>query len=430
MRQLLPRWLVWSYLALLVLTMSFWLRFLVKEPSVIAFAWNRDFSSVYVGARAVASGHSAQLYDFGLQRALMDAAILPYHRRNMLPFIYPAYVAVLLAPLGKMSLSRAFLVWTGINLLATAWTAKQLLGYGATSPRQRAALLVAFLIWTPLQLTLVGGQFGLVCTLGLAQMMLSLQAGKPSRAGCWLVLGLLKPHLLVFPLLALWLWRCWRTLASFLLSTALVFGISFAKLGFWIPAYLRFLANFSSMGRELSLWPTAMQNWRGLVAVLLGNDTSLAAHAWLTALSIASLVLLVAVCRRSQSVLPGGPSLPRDWQARFAVAVLLGLLVSPYLYLHDWVFAAPALVVLFHFASDRHSRAANGRDRWGAALAWLIGLAPFVCFAAQFGIWPLSRIQLVPWYMGLLVGAALVLQKPEILASSAVLLPHSSQQKA
>jgi hypothetical protein len=89
--------------------------------------------------------------------------------------------------------------------------------------------------------------------------------------------------------------------------------------------------------------------------------------------------------------------LPRDWQARFGAAIVMGILVSPYLYLHDWVLAAPAFIALFHFAGSLRARA-------GTALVWLIGLSPFVCFATQFGIWPQSsHIQLVPWYMGLLV---------------------------
>ena len=404
----LPRWLVWCYLALLVMTMSVWVKAFLQEPNVMAYAWDRDFSSVFVGAQAVASGRGTQLYDLGLQRSLMDVAILPYHRRTMLPFIYPAYVAVLLSPLGKMPLPGAFLVWTGINLLATAWTAKQLLGLGGGSPQRRGALLVVFLVWTPLQLTLLHGQFGMVCTLGFTQAMISLKAGKPWQAGCWLALGLLKPQLLAFPLISLCLWRCWRTLAAFLASSAIVLGISFVKLGFWVPAYLRLIAGFSSMGREVSRYPTAMHNWRGLVAVLLGSDTSVAARGLLMALSIASLLLLVWVCHRGMRALPDGSSLPRDWQARFALAILLGLLVSPYLYLHDWVLAAPALVALFRVVSDlpflRTNGRTNGTDRAAAAMAWLIGVAPFVCFAAQFGIWPqASRIQLVPWAMGSLV---------------------------
>jgi glycosyl transferase family 87 len=399
--QILTGWLVWSYVGLLILTMSFWLRFLMREPNVLAYAWNRDFSSVYVGARAVASGRGYQLYDLGVQRALMDNATAPYHRRNLLPFIYPAYVAVLLEPLGKLPLSTAFVLWTAINFLATAWTAKQLIGYGCISSWQRTVLLVAFLLWTPLQLTLIEGQFGLVCTLGLSQALISLQAGKPARAGCWLALGLLKPHLLVFPLVALCLWQCWRTLGTFLIGSTIAFGISFAKLGFWIPRYLRFIANFNSMGPEVSLYPVAMQNWRGLVFLLLGNDSSLAASALLIALSIASLVLLVWVCRRGADTetSPGSSSLhlPRDWQARFGSAIVMGILVSPYLYLHDWVLAAPAFIALFHFASGLRARS-------GKVLVWLIGLSPFVCFAAQFGIWPQSsHLQLVPWYMGLLV---------------------------
>jgi hypothetical protein len=406
--QVLPRWLVWCYLALLLMTTGVWVRAFLQEPNVMAFAWDRDFSGVYVGAQMVATGRGPDLYDLELQRSRMDAAILPYHRRTMLPFVYPAYVAVLLSPLGKMPLSEAFLVWTGINLLATAWTAKQMLALGGGPARRRAAVLIAFLVWTPLQLTLLHGQFGMICTLGFTQGMVSGKAGKAWQAGCCLALGLFKPQLLVFPLIALCLWRCWRALAGFLTSSAIVLGISFAKLGFWVPAYLRLIARFSSMGREVSRYPATMHNWRGLVAVLLGSDTSFAARTLLMALSLGSLVLLIAICRRGKDVLPGGRSLPHDWQARFALVILLGLLVSPHLYLHDCILAAPALVVLFRVVSDLPFPRTNGKTNAGGrpakAMAWLIGVAPFVCFAAQFGIWPqASRIQLVPWTMGSLV---------------------------
>jgi hypothetical protein len=131
------------------------------------------------------------------------------------------------------------------------------------------------------------------------------------------------------------------------------------------------------------------------------------------ALSVASLLLLVWVCRRDTGALPDGSSLPRDWQARFALAILLELLVSPYLYLHDWVLAAPALVALFRVVSDlpflRTSGRTNGTGWPATAVAWLIGVAPFVCFAAQFGIWPqASHIQLVPWAMGSLVVVSVI----------------------
>src|SRR5579863_10504051 len=105
----LPRWLPWSHGVILAVTLSFWGMFLFKaEP--LGYVYKRDFLSVYIGARTVANGMVSRLYDTQLQWELTNSAIFPYHRSTLLPFIYPAYVAVLLAPLGRLSLVRAFFI--------------------------------------------------------------------------------------------------------------------------------------------------------------------------------------------------------------------------------------------------------------------------------------------------------------------------------
>jgi hypothetical protein len=342
----------------------------------------------------------------------MDADILPFYRQIPLPYVYPAYVAVLLSPLAKLSLSEAFLLWAALNCVTTLWIAKRLIWGRFVSRRLRFALLIAFFTWIPLQLTLSHSQMGLLCALGFTEGLTLLEARKFWQAGCWLSLGLLKPQLMLLPVLSLLLWRCWRTLASFASVVLILLGVSFAKLGFWVPAYLRFLAAFNRGGARLSVYPAEMQNWRGLVSLLLGSDTSLAAQSLLVLLTIASVALAVFVSySHSRGDSDSQSGLPPDWQARFAVAICLGILASPYLYGHDWVIAIPALIVLF----ARAERLSSVFDRGACsptALGWLIALAPFVPFAAQFRVWPRStHIQLMPLYMGALTAvAAIVLQ--------------------
>ena len=407
----LPRWLPWCHASLLVLTLSFWSAVLLGQASLFSYVFPRDFSSVYVGAQIVAEGRGSQLYDLEVQRGRMDADILPYHRTLLLPYVYPGYVAVLLSPLANLSLTKAFLLWAVLNLIVTIWIAKRLI-WARFAPHLRFALLVAFLTWIPLQLTLSHSQMGLLCALGFTEAVTLLQARKYWQSGCWLALGLLKPQIMILPLASLALWRCWRTLAWFAGVTLIILGLSFAKIGFWITAYLRFLAAFNLGGAHLSVYPTAMQNWRGLVAVLLGSDTRVAAQ-WLWALlTIASIGLAIFVSYPRQRADSGSrPALPPAWQARFAVAICVGILASPYLYGHDWVIALPALFLLFSEVDHLFS-IGERRKRTPTILAWLIAIAPFVSFAAQFRVWPLStHIQLLPAYMGVLtVVATVVLQ--------------------
>lgn len=400
----LPRWLPWSHGLILVLTLTFWSMFLFRiEP--LGYIYKRDFLSVYVGARVVAEGMGSHLYDPEVQRKLTDSAILPYHRSTLLPFIYPAYVAVLLAPLGRISLIKAFFIWTGINVVISGCLIRRLLQHAHAFPGQRTAFLVAFLAWVPLQLTLSQGQMGLVCTLALGEAMISLESRKQWKAGCWLALGLVKPQLIVFPLLALLLLRSWRTVAAFMTALFVLVAATLGKVGFWLPEYLRFLATFNRSGKEWSLYPMAMENWRGLIHVMLGTSASVTAYSLLSALSVVSVLTVVLVCWGHHIVpaaLPHPPYSPTEWKARFSISTLIGLLASPYLYFHDWVVAFPALVVLFLAASEWSRQ--RDRFHWLApAILWLIALSPFICFAAQFGVWPMTtHIQLVPWYMGFL----------------------------
>ena len=406
--QLLPRWLPWTHAALLALTIWFWWSFL-HGASLHGYIYKRDFASVYVGARAVSEGLGSQLYDLETQRKIMDAAILPYQRKNLLPYIYPAYVAVLFSPLGAITLDKAFLIWTGINVVVMAWIARRVTQYVRGSPRERLGILVAFFAWVPLQLTLSHGQLGLPCALAITETIFSLQARRPWQAGWWLALALLKPQILLLPLLALLIWRCWRTLTAFVAAVVVVAGVSFAKVGFWIAGYLRFIVEFNGRGAEVSLYPRVMQNWRGLITCLFGDDRSIAAQSLLVALSAASLIAVVVVCYRRGDGPRFDPRLPSRWQARFAVAVSLGILSSPYLYPHDWVVAVPALIALFCLARELSSEPENRSRRAAVVLLWLIALAPFVVFAAQFDFMPgRSPIQLVAWYMGLLTFTAVV----------------------
>jgi hypothetical protein len=368
----------------------------------------------------VADGHGPQLYDLELQRSLTNTAIVPYHRQLLLPYIYPAYVAVLLSPLGKMSLVKAFLVWSAINVVCAVWLAWRL-ACGLGAPKQlRGTFLLAFCAWVPLQLTLSHGQTGLLSAVALTEAMRSLEAGKRWKAGCWLALGLAKPQLIAFPLLALLLWRCWAALTSFAAVLLCLLAVSWARAGFWIGGYLRFLVAFNRSGKALSLYPVAMPNWRGLIYLILGSDNSMAAHLLLAAVSAGSVLLAAIVCLGRVGAadrLTATPALPARWKERLALTTLLGLLASPYLYFHDWVISLPALWVLFLAVSDAPQREAKPR-----LVVLLIALSPFVCLAAQFGVWPsASPMQLAPSYMGLFaVVAIMALRRGEPTGSRAV----------
>lgn len=368
------RVVTWLYIVGLAVMLSLWGAFLARQTSLLGYSYRYDFLCGYVGARAIVTGNSGKLYDLSEQHLLSDAAIAPYQRSRLLPFVYPAYVALLLAPLGWLSYSHAFLLWDGINLALALILSVRLSQLGS-GKREKMALFLAAWTAMPLLLTLLHAQFGMLPALGLSEALLALRAGRSARAGAWLLLGLIKPQLILAPVFALLCWRCWRALGPFVAGTCVLAAASFAALGFWIPAYLGLLAEFERLGPELSLYPGAMQNWRGAAWVAFGPHGTLFTL-FLTGLSI--LLILMLAWRRSH------------WELRLAAIVLLGLLISPHLYLHDLVITIPAGTFLYLGLRSNQSITAG-------FLRGALALSPVVFFLAQTG--SLGPVQIAPWYL-------------------------------
>jgi hypothetical protein len=403
----LSRVLFWELAILVGVAISVWGTFFLRQDSIVGFGSRVDFLGIYVGARAVATGHGSQIYDLELQRTLSDAAILPYSRGTLMPYVYPAYVAVLFRPLGAIAFRTALQIWVLINLATILWAASRLASVFARGFGERLAILAVFLAWVPFQLTLVQGQLGILPALGIIEALIALRSGHEWRAGWWLSLGLIKPQLILFPLLVFVIWRCWRTILAFSIALAGILGISRATVGFWIPSYTRFLLDYNRRGEELSLNPIAMQNWRALACWLLRTEDSSAVRAVVLVLGVLSFLVVFVMCyRRSRESDRGFASSPSA-EACYASAVLLGLLSSPHLYMHDWVVALPVGFVLWFFARESYSETSSGNYR-AAVLLWLLGVAPAIFFGAQF-VWSGPT---APVYVAVVVAAAVCTLEP------------------
>jgi hypothetical protein len=419
----MPLGLVVCYGLLFAALLVFWSAYIAHQPGLLGYAYRTDFLGVYVGAHSVASGHGGQIYDLDRQRSEMNQAVLPYHRAPLMAFIYPAYVAVLLGPLGLLPFVQAVIVMLIANALIATRIAWILATRFSHSPRERLALLFAFLGFVPLHLTLLQNQLGLFPALGILEAALALQDRKPVKAGCWLLLGILKPQLILFPLLALVLWQCWKVLVPFVLGCAAVLGVSVSIVGWWVPDYLSFLRAYNRAGSQMSLYPQAMHNWRGLACVLFQMAHPAASRALIVALTLLSILATVILCRYiGRDARPGTGS--EAWEARFALVVLLGILSSPHLYLHDWVVFVSAAVFLQHWARSLDLANGSGPRR---AFFWFLAGSPCVFTFSHFIGWsPAGLIQWVPWYMGALacvgmclLNAAEAKQPTELSAATA-----------
>jgi hypothetical protein len=404
----MPLGLVVCYGLLFAAMLVFWSAYIAHQPDLLGYAYRTDFLGVYVGAHSVASGRGGQLYDLEVQRSEMNQAVLPYHRAPLMAFIYPAYVAVLLGPLGFLPFVQAVVVMLITNCLIAMRIAWVLGTRFSESSRERLTLLFAFLGFVPLHLTLLQNQLGLFPALGILEAALALKDRKPVKAGLWLLLGILKPQLILFPLLALVLWQCWRAVVPFVLGCAAVFAVSLSIAGWWVPDYLSFLRAYNRAGSQMSLYPQAMHNWRGLACVLFQMAHPAASRALIVALTLVSILATVILCRYlGCDARPDTGS--EAWEPRFALVVLLGILSSPHLYLHDWVVFVPAAVFLQRWARSLDWANGSGSRR---AFFWFLAGSPFVFTFSHFIGWsPGGLIQWVPWYMGAFVCVGIFLLK-------------------
>ena len=406
----MPLGLLVCYGLLFAAMLAFWSGYIAHQSSLLGYAYRTDFLGIYVGAHTVASGHGPELYDLDLQRSEMNQAVLPYQRGALMAFIYPAYVAVLLGPIGFLPFIQAVIVTLTVNVMIAMRIAWILGTRFSGSRRERLTLLFAFLGFVPLHLTLLQNQLGLFPALGILEAALALHDRKPAKAGCWLLLGILKPQLILFPLLALILWRCWRTLLPFVLGCAAVLAVSLSISGWWVPDYLSFLHAYNRAGPAMSLYPQAMHNWRGLASVLFRMAHPVESRTLIFVLTLLSILATVILCR----YLGGDTRLgagSEAWEPRFALVVLLGILASPHLYLHDWIVFVPAAVLLQRWA--RSFRVVN-RDGLRRAFFWLLAGAPFLFTFSHFIGWsPGGVIQWVPWYMGAMACVGLFMLKNE-----------------
>jgi hypothetical protein len=395
--------IVVCYGLLFVALLIFWTAYIAHQTSILGYAYRTDFLGIYVGAHEAATGHAAQLYDLDLQRLTMNEAVLPYHRAPLMAFIYPAYVAVLLSPIGALSFVHAVVVLLTINILIALRILWLVTTWFTNSDNDRLALLFALFAFVPLHLTLLQNQLGLFPAWGILEAMVALRDRRPVRAGCWLVLGILKPQLILLPLLALVVSRSWRSLTPFVAGAFVIFVVSLFAAGWWVPAYLSFLVTYNRTGSGLSLYPQAMQNWRGLAYVLFYPGHPIASRVLLLVLSTISVAAVVVICRRSNE----GSEAQQDyrrWEPAFAIAVLLGVLTSPHEYLHDWVVFLPAAAVL-----QQWWRSLSVHSAWmRRSFSWLLVGSPFIFVYSHFIGWsPYGLIQWVPWYMGALAVVAI-----------------------
>ena len=346
-----------------------WLTFLPK-----ALRGHADFRQLYVAGYMVRTGHRTQLYDYAAQAYFQNTLVSNDERA--LPFIRPAYQALMFVPFSLLPYRTAYLGFLLLNvlLLALAFLILQprLRGLSRVWPGLPPALFLGFY---PVALALMQGQDSILLLALLAAALVSLERNRDLTAGALAGVGLFKFQIVVPIVLLFLLWRRWRFVKGFMFSAILVGLLSFITSG-WAETVV-FVHSLLSVGAGLPAVPgeinfplriNIMANLRGLI---YGLASLRAPQRWLqvTTLLLSSLVVISVRARGRQQ--RGGGAL--------VLAITAGVLVSYYLFIHDLsILLIPIVLTLDRFISRNGTGEPFGRA--AAAISALLFVAPICIF--------------------------------------------------
>ena len=298
-----------------------------------AIAGHADFRSFYTAGFMVRSGAAPRLYDLNLQEQTQNR-ILP--ERGVLPFLYPAYSALLFVPLSLLSWRAAYILFFVINLFLLWLSARLMQGSLPQLSELWAPLpIVLFFCFFPAAEALMQGQTSILLLALYCAAFASLQKDRPVRAGICIGLAILKMQTALPVLLLFLLWRRWRVVAGFLAGAAAALVVSLSVTGY--PAFLQYwrslflmAASSSGVTSQFSIAPAMMPNLFGLATLVSGGA------AWSSRLAAAASLLIVLWIAS------------RPWS--LPAALVAGLLLSRYLGVHDLVLLLlPISLALNHF---------------------------------------------------------------------------------
>lgn len=333
-----------------------------------------DFTSFYAGWAIVRDGRGAALYDLAVQGE-SQAAALPGVRfaGGVLPYVNPPHLTLPFVPLAWLPRPVAFTVWTLVQLGLLAWLVRWLWrDVAAGWPlRERRLLVAGLLAFHPLLHSFLLGAFSLLLLVVLARFHAALAAGRERSAGLWLLLGTLKPQLVLLPgVMALAAGR-WRVLATAAFGGGLLAVAATGLLGWrtW-DDYLRLTRDFMLLFDRMGVDPSLMWNARGTLASWLGPQQV----ALINTVSMALVALAAASVWRLWRA-PWRPG-TTDFDLRFALTVLLGLLTAPHLFPHDGLLLVLPAALGYRALRDR---AGHGRPDAALLLA-----SPPLCLLAEW----------------------------------------------
>jgi hypothetical protein len=261
-------------------------------------------------------------------------------------FPYPPWFALSTFYLGLLPAKAAATLWFELNLVMLFLSVWLLTDGWAGRLRLIAFPLALFFL--PVLGALSVGQYDFPVLLGASLLIYSLRKQNVALTTLGTVLLTFKPHIGALVLLSVvgWLIAGRSSFGRGVLRSVVIAGILLFILGFladpaWIVSYPKMLLDYQNEGNvtacsECASLPVWLSRWF--------FDGSLATAAWIAiALFILFVILFYFIC-----------STLKSHEYLLSAALLLTLLVSPYLYNYDYLLLLVPFAVLIHRSNLTH----------------------------------------------------------------------------
>ena len=305
---------------------------------------NSDFSALYNTDLALVN--NIPIYDLPAVESLaVRASGIPPKKFFLARFPYPPWYALSTFYLGLLSSKAAATLWFELNLVMLFFSVWFLTD--GWSPRLRLIAFPLVLFFLPVLGALSVGQYDFPVLLGISMLIYSLRKQNVALTTLGVVLLTFKPHIGALVLLAALIHLVLhgdnygrRALRSILVAGVFLFIAGFIADSAWPVNYPKMLLNYQNEGNvtacsECASLPVWLSRWF--------FDGSLTKAAVIAVVLLIALVLLFSL---SRNMLLESPAL------LLTSALVITLLVSPYLYNYDFILLLVPFAVLINSNVD------------------------------------------------------------------------------
>jgi hypothetical protein len=319
-----------------------------------------DFRNLFTAGYMVRTGHGHEIYDYASEKMFQDALVS--REQVAIPFVRPAYQALVFAPFSLLPFRGAYYAFLAFNLAILLVCFRLLRPNMNNLARVWPGLPAGMFLFLPIAAALMQGQDSIILLALLAGAAVCLQRGREYLAGVLVGFGLFKFQFVIPVALLFLAWRRWRFLATFAISAAML-----AMVSVWIAGTqqsVNYVLSVIQIGVShglssgLPLPVDHMANLHGAVSGILGGSPFVLP----LTIALSAAVMIFAASRRPQHA------------DAFLIAILASALVSYYMFIHDMcILLIPIALTLDRLMAGHAKR---GRERIQISTAALLFAAP------------------------------------------------------